>query len=334
MTPPIPANEELSMDPPPQSPSHHKAAQPIYRRRRKRARSEASKPQNNNNNNNNNSSITRRARRAIPTLEDDSAFLFGTSTGEHEEHDKNNTSTDRVCLPLLLEERRLGNWKRRQTLWQTKALTCHDGGKTRQWRSFASRSIPFTHLDTPASDAVLALERSGSYALSLGGKDGNASSSLALALRLYGKDCNYVMMVYCIVLWRKKRATTTTIQDSYMIIVHCTVGVPSPAAVQARSGSFGRASTTPLLQTTPLLHAIAPVDEESLEESIFTFQRAVSPANTPVKVVISNDWRVGVALLLPVQAPSWTVSIYLLTPASGTVTSNICSHCRFALFFK
>jgi hypothetical protein len=187
MTPPVSADEEFGVDPPPQSPSHHKAAQPIYRRRRKRARSEAFKPQNS-------SSSSIRRRRAIPTLEDDSAFLFGTSNGEHEENNKNESngnddSNDRVCLPLLLEERRLGNWKRRQAFWQTKALlTCHYG-KTRQWRSFASRSIPFTHLDTPASDAVLALERSGSYVLSLGGKDGNdGSSSLALALRFYGKD--------------------------------------------------------------------------------------------------------------------------------------------------
>jgi hypothetical protein len=179
MTPPVSADEELGVDPPSQPPSHHKAAQPIYRRRRKRARSEAFKPPNNS------SSSTRR--RAIPTLKDDSAFLFGTSTGEHEGNDKDK-STERVCLPLLLEERRLGNWKRRQTtFWQTKALTCHDG-KTRQWRSFASRSIPFTHLDTPASDAVLALERSGSYILSLGGKDGNDGLPLALALRFYGKD--------------------------------------------------------------------------------------------------------------------------------------------------
>ena len=190
MTPPVSvANEELGVNPASQSPSHHKAAQPIYRRRRKRARSEAFKPPNNNSS----SSSTRR--RAIPTLEDDSAFLFGTSSGECEENNKNKSNdsggpADRVCLPLLLEERRLGNWKRRQTtFWQTKALTCHDG-KTRQWRSFASRSIPFTHLDTPASDAVLALERTGSYVLSLGGKDGH-DSSLALALRLYGKDFEY-----------------------------------------------------------------------------------------------------------------------------------------------
>jgi hypothetical protein len=175
MTPPVSADGESGVVDPPQSPCHHKA-QPIYRRRRKRARSEAVKPQN--------SSSTRR--RAIPCLEDDSAFLFGTEDEENDMH-KSNGATDRVCLPLLLEARQVGNWKRRQQLWQQKALTCYDG-KTRQWRSFASRSIPFTHLGTPSSDAVLALERSGSYVLSLGGKDSNDGVSLALALRFYGKD--------------------------------------------------------------------------------------------------------------------------------------------------
>ena len=84
------------------------------------------------------------------------------------------------------------------------------------------------------------------------------------------------------------------------------LGVPSPAAVTARKCVMGRAPTTPLLQTTPLLYGIHV--DESVEESIFHFRREDTPANTPVKVIMSSDWKMGVALIRPVRAPSWNVS--------------------------
>jgi hypothetical protein len=55
-------------------------------------------------------------------------------------------------------------------------------------------------------------------------------------------------------------------------------------------------SSTPLLQTTPLLFDIL---DESPEEAIFSFRRGISPATTPVKILMSNDWKMGVALFQP-----------------------------------
>ena len=38
------------------------------------------------------------------------------------------------------------------------------------WRPYASRAIPFTSLQTPANDAILGLDRHGSYVLALSDK--------------------------------------------------------------------------------------------------------------------------------------------------------------------
>ena len=65
-------------------------------------------------------------------------------------------------------------------------------------------------------------------------------------------------------------------------------------------------TTTPLLQTTPLLYEIL---NESPEETVFNFRRGISPATTPIKLLISSDWTVGVAMFQP--STVWTVSCYL-----------------------
>lgn len=233
----------------------------------------------------------RRRRMQIPSscLEDDSGLKFLDSDGDA-------LSSGRVIrsnLPVLLEERRLGKWKLQRD-WQSKALVTftqkpkQQEMSRRQWREFAARSIPFTHLGTPSSDAVLALERNGSYVLSLGaaGTTSSANSpsssgrgveepSLALALRFYG--------------------------------------IPSPAAVNARKGSpFGPSPNTPLLQTTPLLYEI---NNDSAEDAIFNFRRNVSPATTPVKILVSSDWRLGVAIFQPSNV--WRVSFVSPKRKSG-----------------
>ena len=69
------------------------------------------------------------------------------------------------------------------------------------------------------------------------------------------------------------------------------VGIPSPAAFRSTRGYVA-----PLLQTIPLLYEI---EDESVEDAIFNFHREVSPACTPVKILISRDWRMGVALFQP-----------------------------------
>jgi hypothetical protein len=94
--------------------------------------------------------------------------------------------------------------------------------------------------------------------------------------------------------------------ESSVLTIITAPGVPSPSAVEARGGSFGKSSRTPLLQTTPLLYEIFT---ESEEDAIFNFRRGVSPATTPVKILISEDWRMGVAMFQPSHV--WSVSLHL-----------------------
>ena len=71
-------------------------------------------------------------------------------------------------------------------------------------------------------------------------------------------------------------------------------GVPSPH----------RERTTPLLSVVPLLYESHL--GESAEDLIFNFRRNVSPDSTPVKILISNDWKVGCCMFQPSNV--WRVS--------------------------
>jgi len=58
-----------------------------------------------------------------------------------------------------------------------------------------------------------------------------------------------------------------------------------------------RGYIAPLLQTIPLLYEI---DDDSDEvDTTLSFRREISPACTPVKILMSNDWRFGVAMVQP-----------------------------------
>lgn len=65
-----------------------------------------------------------------------------------------------------------------------------------------------------------------------------------------------------------------------------------------------RGYIAPLLQTIPLLYEMH--EDESVEDAIFNFRREVSPASTPVKILISRTWKVGIALVQPSGDVSWT----------------------------
>ena len=77
--------------------------------------------------------------------------------------------------------------------------------------------------------------------------------------------------------------------------------------MEKRHCMMGASSTrisTPLIQTVPLLYDLA---EESPEETIFNFHRGISPATTPVKILMSSDWKLGIALFQPSNV--WKVRI-------------------------
>lgn len=243
--------------------------QPAHRRRRKRSRVQIDRKQQNQNN-----------RRLVPSFDDDSLLAFLDYNGEA----LSDKRSAHACLPALLEERRSGLKNARRIMcWQSKALFNFtkkpesEKHCRRQWRPFARRCIPFTKLGTPISDAVLALERRGSFVLSLGAKREGSNVPLSLALRVYG--------------------------------------VPSPCGIQTSERTVGRApGVTPLLATVPLLYDDLLVNE-SAEETIFNFRRNVSPASTPVKVLISNDWNIGMAMFQPSNV--WRVSVTIFFSRSG-----------------
>lgn len=93
-------------------------------------------------------------------------------------------------LPLILIERESDVNRAALTIsqWKWQAMARHNN----EFRPYASRKIPFQALRTPQTDAVLGLEQTGSYSISLADPDydergGNQEDTHAiLALRFYG----------------------------------------------------------------------------------------------------------------------------------------------------
>ncbi len=204
-------------------------------------------------------------------------------------------------LSILLEERRSGMFRGRQKKFQTdmlfnftkKPAKKHIG--RRQWRPYANRKIPFTKLGSPPTDAVLAMQRTADYVLTLGtmGYD-----TPGLALRFYG--------------------------------------VNSPAAfIRQQSGKINstlakNALKAPLLQTTPLL-CVTSASPELFDrvDNPFHAPTDVSPSTTLVELIVSKDWKVGLALLdppkeTPYPSTSSDASMILFTlPQRSAVASEM-----------
>ena len=129
------------------------------------------------------------------SLLDDTTLNFLDYQGDSLDHQKPISHS----LPFLLDQRRLGTVPRsQQRRWQQKTLQTFTEKpkdaehRRRQWRPYCHRRIPFTKLSTPRNEAVLALERSASYVLTLGSaasatnEEEPGEASLALAIRFYG----------------------------------------------------------------------------------------------------------------------------------------------------
>lgn len=115
-------------------------------------------------------------------------------------------------LPFLLLQREQGI--KSLKFWKSRMLQSDDSNgkgehlssnQGKNWRPYCYRRIPFTELGTPASDAILALDPSGSYMISVGGRSefnpnhsdemeermrkeeqGKGMEVISLALRFYG----------------------------------------------------------------------------------------------------------------------------------------------------
>ncbi len=124
-------------------------------------------------------------------------------------------------LPILLDQRQRGSWsahRRQRSSWRQRMLTKHSPPPTQQeqtlehrmknknnnhWRDYAQRIIPFSQLQTPHCDAVLALEREGSFVMAVsegdesvyGGQRPQHPSAPRLSLRFHGKISYIVRFV-------------------------------------------------------------------------------------------------------------------------------------------
>lgn len=161
---------------------------------------------------------------AVPSFTDFSDFLPRQRPSSTKESSSNKDQQSFCVIPVettsisiteLLAQREAGQWRnRRSHIWESRVLIEGIASKNekdfrsngnnifqrRKWRDFAKRKIPFTALETPVSDAVLALDSTGMYVLSLGSdaQSPRSSSSSAthphnsekspLSLRFYGKQ--------------------------------------------------------------------------------------------------------------------------------------------------
>lgn len=247
----------------------------FQRRRRKRNRLQQSTKNGSTSNETKSSNSAKALRLSQDFFGDDSSrFAFLDKDGD-ELVDKRPQFKS---LPILLEERRNGIlWRGKQKKWQSKMLfnftkkPAQSYIGRRQWRPFVNRRISFTRLGSPATDAVLAMQRNADYVLTLGTMTENNVSGLAL--RFYGINS---------VASRMRRILTHRNDDD--------------------GNGLSNALRAPLLQTTPL--QCEPLSNSTGSDEQFDLPSEFSPSNVSVEILVSKDWKVGVALLSPPREDS------------------------------
>lgn len=240
-------------------------------------------------------------------------------------------STDPNALPVLLYQREIGaSWnsslrRRFQISPCTNIVTWNDRVLKRQapqcldpnrkdasevgwrwnWRPYAVHSVPFSQLGTPMTDAILALDRTGSYMMSLGG--GRAYSSIDNQER---GDQHYLPTQVC-----------------HPVLALRFYGVPSPASLKKQANTemttaaVAPGVVSPLLHTIPLLFETSDSDENrnfTAPRSLLGSEGGVSAASTPVQIITSSDSVLGVAFLHHSSSSSYVAPII---PASSLVGS-------------
>jgi hypothetical protein len=241
--------------------------------------------------------------------------LKGIPADEEEESPQHPSNVEKwnTSLPILLIQREYGCYNKRGGArmwhWQKQMLTTttnsNDATTTinssrsrspspSRWHAFAHRQIPFTALETPTSEAVLALDTTGSYALSLSfmsnGEDDNDSTDASddfphgryynhlhqeipsIALRFYGIPSR------CIA---QKRAVGMARSGNHMIVSPKLLTIPLEYASSSSSSSLAR------------LHDDADGN---------VFGDDIIPA--VAELCISSDWRIGIGHVRPIVTSS------------------------------
>ena len=135
----------------------------------------------------------RKAPGSVPTLEDTDFRLQVAVAPKAKKQDEIRS------LPVLLHQRELGLWSSSGgsvSRWQARMMSTTTDSPMTIWRPYAHRRLAFRQLQTPAYDAVLGFDESGSYIVALGGqKEGQGAdreSNPPLVLRFYGKKVENV----------------------------------------------------------------------------------------------------------------------------------------------
>eukprot|EP00550_Attheya_septentrionalis_P008415 CAMPEP_0198282526 /NCGR_PEP_ID=MMETSP1449-20131203/2315_1 /TAXON_ID=420275 /ORGANISM="Attheya septentrionalis, Strain CCMP2084" /LENGTH=847 /DNA_ID=CAMNT_0043978801 /DNA_START=210 /DNA_END=2753 /DNA_ORIENTATION=- len=154
-----------------------------------------------------------------------------------------------------------------------------------RWKHCFLRSIPFSSLETLWTDAVLGLDRTGSYMLSIGGGQEQTEN----------------------VHNQSRREGSTFSKRRYPSLVIRMYVVPSPASLHQRKSTInisGRpsnsCSVSHLLQTVPLLLKTNDLEETRNREAppiVLETNQVSSPGTTPVYILTTSDSVMGVAFL-------------------------------------
>jgi len=219
---------------------------------------------------------------------------------------KEGAPSNTTSLPMLLHLREIGRRPgRRSTSWKSHMLcqsissstsvpNNHDKRYTnllqtatqsnkQTWKQYTKQSIPFSKLQTPITDAILALSRYGSYMIGVGG----VPQGITITSHPIYKTCPHLILKF--------------------------YGVPSPCRLKQiedqnqRVDSASRRSV-PSQITSPLIHAV-PLLFKNSNSQIENQNHPVPPgllghneyespaANIPMKLLLSECESVGVAFL-------------------------------------
>jgi hypothetical protein len=238
-------------------------------------------------------------------------------------HESISSSSISSSLPLLLLERESGNgycsfgtksgirnkfhqtinWQRRmlvassqlgkETATKSENIQCNNNDND-TWRKYCHRRIPFTLLNTPQSDAVLALDPTGSYIISVGDgstvDDDNNNNSLvteepSLVVRLYG-------------------VTTNLSPSSTHAVINDNNNYNNSNSSQSLIRQLPSKVISPLVATVPI--AYKKRSHTTIENEWSIHRAPPSPALFPIRIWLSSDNCIGIVISRLWQHEGWT----------------------------
>jgi len=250
----------------------------------------------------------KRSRRVYGGTKDYDDLDWSEDNVDTKDRKKKEGAPSNTSLPMLLHLREIGQSYyyrpgRRSTSWKSQVLqqsisssskavpNIHDErynlllltasqSKKQTWKQYTKQQIPFSKLQTPITDAILALSRFGSYLIGVGG----VPQGIDVTSHPIYKTCPHLIMKF--------------------------YGVPSPARLkQIEDQNMNDSSISSRITfTSPLIHAVPLLFKNSnsqienqnhpVPSGLLGHNEYESPAaNIPMKLLLSECESVGVAFL-------------------------------------